>query len=286
MITRGVSHGAITVINAIPCGIGATVGVELRTKASFSVRGDRRTVSIVNDEREDDSMARICVKNTYEHFRVEEPKGWVLAIDSQIPISRGLKSSSSACNAIVSAAAGKIMKEHKKKGFENNEEGVLEMIRLGVRCAREANVTITGAFDDACGCHLGGLVITDNRNDMLIGRSEVDKHDVILLVPAEKIRKPSLSTEAFRNISEKVRELVNKVDDDWYSVLTANGSLVARAVGADNSIARRAMAMGALAAGVSGTGPAVSVVVKKNEGRSFLRDLEHEGYRAIITRTR
>lgn len=129
-------------------------------------------------------------------------------------------------------------------------------------------------------------MITDNRNDMLIGRSEVDKHDVILLVPAEKIRKPSLSTEAFRNISEKVRELVNKVDDDWYSVLTANGSLVARAVGADNSIARRAMAMGALAAGVSGTGPAVSVVVKKNEGRSFLRDLEHEGYRAIITRTR
>ncbi|MDR0335243.1 MAG: shikimate kinase [Methanomassiliicoccaceae archaeon] len=280
-----ISHGAITVINAIPCGIGATVGVELTTKAIFKVRGDRRTVDIINDTKENTEMARICVRNTYEHFRIEEPKGWSLEINSQIPISRGLKSSSSACNAIVSSVAGIISRDH-GKGFDATEESVLDMIRLGVRCAREANVTVTGAFDDACGCHLGGLVITDNRNDMLIGRSEVDIHDVILLVPDTKIRKPSLDVNAFRKMADASRELVNKVDNDWYSVLTANGELIARAAGINDSVAKRAISMGAKAAGVSGTGPAISVVVGKNEGRTFLKDLEHNGYEAIITRTR
>jgi shikimate kinase len=46
------------------------------------------------------------------------------------------------------------------------------------------------------------------------------------------------------------------------------------------------MAMGALAAGISGTGPAVSVVVGKGDGRSFIKDLEHDGYDVILTRTR
>ncbi|MDR0198629.1 MAG: shikimate kinase, partial [Methanomassiliicoccaceae archaeon] len=169
-----ISHGAITVINAIPCGIGATVGIELTTKAEFRIYGTQRNVSVINDPNENTEMARICVRNTFEHFRIEEPKGWSLRIDSKIPISRGLKSSSSACNAIVSAVAERISGDH-GKGFDRAEEGVLDMIRLGVRCARDANVTVTGAFDDACGCHLGGLVITDNKNDMLIGRSEVDK---------------------------------------------------------------------------------------------------------------
>jgi shikimate kinase len=279
------SHGAITVINAIPCGIGSTVGIELTTKAEFKIYGTQRNVNIVNERSENTEMAAICVRNAFEHFRIAEPKGWSLRIISEIPISRGLKSSSSACNAIVSAVAEKIFKEH-GKGFERTEEGVLEMIRLGVRCARDANVTVTGAFDDACGCHLGGLVITDNNNDMLIGRSEVDRHDVILLIPDAKIRKPSLDVNRFREIADDVRELVNIADNDWYSALTRNGALVARAVGVDDKIAKKAIQMGALAAGVSGTGPAISIVVGKNEGKKFLKDLGHEGYDAILTRTR
>ena len=286
MISRGMSHGAVTVINAIPCGIGATIGVDLRTKAEFSVRGETRNVNIVNDKNENTEMARICVKNAFEHFRAEEPKGWSLRIDSQIPISKGLKSSSSACNAIVHAVSNLISSEHKKKVFGGTEEEVLEMIRLGVKSARDANVTITGAFDDACGCHLGGLVITDNRNDMLIGRSEIDVHDVIILVPDAKIRKPSIDVRAFQNIADASRALVAMAEKDWYSALTENGELVAKALGIDDRVAKNAMRIGALAAGVSGTGPAISVIVKKNEGRTFLKDLYHHGYEAMITRTR
>ena len=278
------SHGAITVINAIPCGIGATVGIDLMTRSEFKVCGSERSVMIMNDPGEDTNMARICVKNTFRHFDIAEPEGWSLKVDSQIPVSRGLKSSSSACNSVISSVTEWISKEY-GKGFKGYD-GTIEMIRLGVRCAREANVTVTGSFDDACGCHLGGLVITDNKNDNIIMRKNIDEKDVILLVPDMKIRKPSLDRSRFHAFASRSAELAELAGKDWCAALTENGSLVADAIGINDEISEKAMKMGALGAGISGTGPAVSVVVGKGEGRSFLNDLEHNGYDAILTRTR
>ena len=104
----GRSHGAITVINAMPCGIGATIGVDLRTEATFVESGDGRTVTISNDASEDTTMARICIRRAYEMAGVEEPSDWTLRTESEIPVSRGLKSSSTACNAILRAVMSEI----------------------------------------------------------------------------------------------------------------------------------------------------------------------------------
>ena len=103
MTSLGSSHGSITVINAMPCGIGATIGVDLTTKAVFSETGGSRTVRIRSDESEDTGMASICVRKAYEYAGIPEPEDWMLETESQIPVSRGLKSSSSACNAILRA---------------------------------------------------------------------------------------------------------------------------------------------------------------------------------------
>jgi len=272
------SYGAVTVINAIPCGIGAAVGIDLRTKAEFNAGGSGRRVNIINDANESTEMARICVKNTFLHFRTEEPDGWELSVDSQIPISKGLKSSSSACNAVISSVADAISRDHTLDA--------LDIIRLGVRCAVEADVTLTGAFDDACGCHLGGFVMTDNEHNALMIRKKAEENDVILLFTDEKIRKPSIDKEKFYAVSGASRELVRIAEKDWYDALTKNGELVAGVMNIDDRIAKKAIKMGALAAGVSGTGPAISVIVGKGDGASFLRDLEAAGYSAIVTRTR
>jgi len=279
------SYGAITVINAIPCGIGAAVGIRLRTDAEFVVSGNERKVRIINDPDEDTKMAEICVRNTFNYFHIDEPKGWSLSVNSQIPISRGLKSSSSACNSIISATAEWIRDTYGKE-FGTGMNDVVEMIRLGVNCAKEANVTVTGAFDDACACHLGGFVMTDNHNDTIIKQTAVKGYDVILFVPEKKIRKSSLSKEELYKLSERMNEIIITAETDWIAALTENGKLIANALGIDDSIADAAMDIGALAAGVSGTGPAVSVVVKKGTGNSFLKDLDHEGYEFIITGTR
>ncbi|MDR0791561.1 MAG: hypothetical protein LBE47_03370, partial [Methanomassiliicoccaceae archaeon] len=130
------------------------------------------------------------------------------------------------------------------------------------------------------------LVITENTNNALLRHDDTEGNDVLLLIPEAKIRKPSLNAETFRAVSDKARDIIRTAEKNWYKALTENGRLVAGILGIDDSAASEAMRLGALAAGVSGTGPAISVVVGKGDGMSFMKDLNINGYSMIVTRTR
>lgn len=272
----GRSHGAITVINAMPCGIGATIGVDLWTKADFTTSGKGHVVTISNDVSEDDTMARICVRRAYEEAGVDEPVDWTLRTESEIPVSRGLKSSSTACNAILRAVMSEI-------GYEMDP---VELIRLGVTCAREAHVTVTGSFDDACGSGLGGLVMTDNRKDEIVSRRDIEDLDVVIHVPRFKIRKTGLPLDRLHEVAPGIQEAIDIAMDDPFKAMTMNGRIISSASDVDNSLAERAMSLGALGAGMSGSGPAVAIVVDKGNGRDFAEELGLEPAETIITRTR
>ena len=276
MTGRGSSHGSITVINAMPCGIGATIGAGLMTEAEFSVSGSGRTVRIGNDPGEDDTMARICVARAFAAAGMEEPENWNLATKSQIPVSRGLKSSSAACNAIIRAVFDEL-------SFEMDQE---DLIRLGVQCAREAKVTVTGSFDDACGCGLGGLVMTSNREDRILARKDVEDLDIIIHVPSFKIRKTGLPLDKLGEVAPEIRKVIDYAMDDPFRAMTENGRIISAASGVDNSVAKKAMSLGAMGAGMSGSGPAIAIVVPKGDGRSFAEDLGIPEKEFIFTETR
>jgi shikimate kinase len=261
LLGKGTSFGAITVINAMPCGIGSTIGITLRTNAVFNPTGQTKDVGISNDPSENKEMARICVSETYKRMGIEEPEGWLLNISSEIPISRGLKSSSSACNAIISSVLSS----------ERYDMDVVEKIRLGVNCARKAGVTITGSFDDACGCELGGLVMTDNRTDNILFHKDIEEYDVLIHSPRQKIRKKNVPLENLRMIASEIERLIDIAKEDPFAALTKNGMLIAIASDIDNSIASIAMENGALGAGVSGSGPAIAIVLEKGDSEDFIR---------------
>jgi shikimate kinase len=260
MIGKGISYGAITVINAMPCGIGSTIGISLRTDAVFTPTGETKDIGIMNDPSENKEMAKICVSETYKRMRIEEPKGWLLNISSDIPISRGLKSSSSACNAIISS----VMRA------ERFDMDVVERIKLGVDCARMAKVTVTGAFDDACGCELGGLVITDNRSDTILYRGDIGEYDVLIHAPKNKIKKTGLPLEGLKSISSEIEGLIETAKTDPFTAMTKNGRAIAKVSGIDDLIADIALENGALGAGVSGSGPAVAIVLEKGDAEDFI----------------
>jgi shikimate kinase len=77
------------------------------------------------------------------------------------------------CNAVIKA----VLDSH---SFDMD---IMDIIRLGVECAKEAKVTVTGSFDDACGCELGGLIFTENYSTTLIRRKRAEDYDVILCIP-------------------------------------------------------------------------------------------------------
>ncbi|MDH4122863.1 MAG: shikimate kinase [Thermoplasmata archaeon] len=253
------SRGAISILNAIPTGTGAAMGITLQTDAEVIVEEGESKIDVFLEEREENNLlARECIRGLFAQCKETIGKITVKT-KSTIPVSRGLKSSSAAANAITLAAA---------RAIDANINDI-DMIKLGVEAAKRAKVTVTGAFDDATACYFGGIAVTDNSEMKILNRSESPSHEirVIIHVPKWRIRKRGISQRTFsllRKEFEKAERLVRK--GDFFTALTLNGELVARSLDIDNSVAEAALRKGAIAAGISGTGPATAILTK---GKSF-----------------
>ena len=73
---------------------------------------------------------------------------------------------------------------------------------------------------------------------------------------------------------------------DPFAAMTMNGRIISEASGVDNSVAERALDMGALGAGMSGSGPAVAIVVAEGDGKRFAEDMGMTSEETILTVTR
>ena len=252
---RAVAYGAITVINAISCGLGAALGVELKTEAYVELtdRPGRIEGKILSDPEESTILIEKAVSKVLEYFGLQDEYGAYVETRSNIPIARGLKSSSVAANAIVLAVLDAL------------EEKIDDMtiLNLGVDAAIDAGVTITGAFDDASASYFGGLTITDNRRrEMLKHIRDIKQYPVLIHVPEGKIYTSRSDVRRMRIIAEEVRALHRMaLRGDYWQAMTLNGIIYSEILGFDVGMAIDALENGALAAGLSGTGPAVAAVV-------------------------
>ena len=269
---KGSSYGAVSVLNAIPCGIGSTIGIGLRTEAVFE---DSDDITIKSIDRPDMSsaLAETCVRRARESIGQNVKEGYHLEIRTDIPASMGLKSSSSVCNAVITAVLG---------AYGERMES-LDMIKLGVECAKECRVTITGAFDDACGCGLGGLVVTDNTKNELLLRKEIPEYDAVICIPETMIPKSKVPVERYRALRERYEKMVPDIEGGYLDVLTENGRFVEGIIGRTDGLSEKALKEGALAAGITGTGPATAIIARKGDGKRISDAL---GCRTMITRTR
>jgi shikimate kinase len=261
MIGRGMARSAGTVVNAIATGKGAAFGIDLRTEAEVELNDTGRVeVLIEGAEGESTRLVELCVRSVLVKYG-EEGRGASVITRSQIPISKGLKSSSAAANAVIKATLRAL----------DEDLHVLDAIRLGCHCAIEAGVSVTGAFDDACASMMGGLVITDNTNLELVDRERMDPSLVALIhTPHYQIRKGTLPMDRIRNISDLVEIayfLVQK--GEFATAMKLNGLAYASVLGVDPSVMHEALACGAVAAGMSGTGPATVILVQRDRAESL-----------------
>lgn len=266
----GESHGCISVLNGIVSGTGAVIGINLVTEAAFEEKGPEQFVRTIGAET-DDTLARICVARTLERIGRNPRIGYRLTIKSEIPPSRGLKSSSSVCNAVIKAVL-----DAYDVGMDT-----MDMIRLGVECAKEAGVTVTGSFDDACGCEFGGYVVTDNYGNRILRKEPFGKYDVILCSP--EYTKKKVPKEAYNAVAPEMEKIKMIAETDILGALTLNGKLIAGVTGESTEIIDKALELGASAAGISGTGPAVAVVCETGKGREIADKLPCF---TIVTETR
>lgn len=258
MIGEAVASGAVSVVSALATGKGAAIGVGLTAKAHVELRpGTTRITRIgMRGEVRDFRLVVACVKRVLNYFK-KNRFGALVRVQSNIPIARGLKSSSAVSNAVVLATANAL-------GQSLNP---LRAVSLGVDAAWQAGVTKTGAFDDAVASMLGGVAVTDNRKRQLIRRYGVpnaDRLGVLILVPPWKRFTGAIQV----NRSSFAREMSKIAFEEaergrWLTALTLNGIVQCAVYSMDLTPAIDAIRAGAMAAGLSGKGPATAAVSPK-----------------------
>jgi shikimate kinase len=281
------SHGAATIVNAIALGKGAAFGVDLWTRAEVKLTDEPVMIKgeIISDPTENTVLIEKTVARVFRHFGVEKRFGAGVKTWSNIPIARGLKSSSVAANAVASAAVAALGKKLDD----------LAIVKLGVEAAFDAKVTVTGAFDDACASYFGGAVVTDNLKRRVVKRSTLPQGLTVLFhVPPGKAYTGDSDVNRLTTVKPLVKIAYEEaLKGNFWAALTLNGLIYSSALRYDASVALDALAAGALAAGLCGKGPAVTAVVrdekvdsvraalKSHEGEVVQARLNHEKARVI-----
>jgi len=255
---RGVASacGSATVVNAIATGKGAAFGVELRVRANSELtkRPGEIVGRVADDPSESARLIEICARKVLEHFGLEQTYGARVQTRSMVPIAVGLSSSSAAANAAVLATFAALDKKPKPK----------LVLNLGIDAAFEADVTVTGAFDDAAASFFGSGVVTDNTKRCVLRRFKLDpKLAVLIYTPPMKFHTSRINMAKIKPLRRGVEVVHDQAArGNVFGALTLNGLLYSGALGYDPTIALDALAAGALAAGLTGTGPAVVAIAK------------------------
>jgi shikimate kinase len=266
------AHGAATIVNAIALGEGAAFGVDLWTRAEVNLTDEPMIIlgEITSDPAESTVLIEKTVSRVFRHFGVEQRFGARVSTSSNIPIARGLKSSSAAANAVALATVAALAEELDD----------LAAVNLGVDAAFDAMVTVTGAFDDACASYFGGAVVTDNVNRKLLQHFPLPEGlKVLFHVPAKKAYTGNTDVNRLATIKPMVKAAFEEAQKgNFWTALTMNGTLYTAALGYDNTVATDALTAGAVAAGLCGKGPAVTAVVSDDKIDAVKAALQrHEG---------
>lgn len=263
MKSTAVSCGASTIINAMATGKGAAFGIGLKTKAVVELNDSGEFTARIKDHPDESAkLIESCARKVIEHFGLKYGAG--IETESDIPVARGLKSSSTAANSVVLATADAILKAGDEIQFNDQL-----LINLGVDAAIEAGVTITGAFDDASASYFGGFVVTDNEKREVLRSGEMESSlKVLLFVPWKKTYTAEVDKDRTKILAREIEIAWDEaLKGNLHTAMTLNGILYSAIFRQDAEIALSAISAGAIAAGLSGKGPAVVALARNNSDR-------------------
>ena len=255
--TKATVHGAISLVNAIANQKGATLGIELQVEATVEATPGKGMII----ESENKTLSSRLINKTIEKIvskkDLDENK-ISIRLDSQIPTGYGLKSSSAISSAVALACA-KIFKPK----FTDQQ-----ILLAGVDASIESKVSITGAYDDACSCYYGGFNVTDNAKKKRIHFEKGPSNLIaVIFIPKNRKRGNIKNLKVLSPVFENAWELARK--SNYWEAMIINGLATASILNSDPKIITSLLEKGALGASVSGNGPAIAAITKKENESSI-----------------
>lgn len=263
------SPGSATIINAISTGCGSAFGIQLYVDAEVQLKSGNK-IKCTTDQKVSTRLMEICAKNVLDKLKINT--GVKIHTRSNLPVASGLSSSSAVSNAVTMALTHALREEYEINPEETglDDAGILNM---AVDSSLEAGVTITGAFDDASASYYGGISVTNNLKREIIKREKWEGQNILIYMPDKKSPTADADVARMKLLAPWVKLAFREVlDGDIYHALTLNGLLYCSALHFNPDIALDALEAGAIAAGLSGTGPSF-VAISNDKNLSKIEDV-------------
>ena len=257
VIGTGQAHGACSLLHAAGTGYGASIALDLPIIVKALDRPSKRQL-------EDSDGVLPAVVEAWVSNGLALPEGLEVndihwAVASKIPQNRGLKSS-----AALSVAGIKALCE-----ATNTDLSDFEIVSLSSQAQVNAGVSITGSIDDSWACLTKGWrLINANAEDIesgvVMSGPGPNPDDWIVLIAARDERKARPELENFAPLFQEFEKaLIALQQGELLNCLTINGRAVCSVTNdlQGRRIANDAFINGARASGVTGSGPAVVIII-------------------------
>ena len=266
VLGKGTAHGACSLLHAAPLGYGSAMALDLPIKVRLLDRPSKREVDdsdgVLNHLLDAWLAAGLPLPQGFERDDLH----W--GVNSKIPKKQGLKSSAAVCIAGLRALC--------QASGESLEPSA--MVRLAAETQLAAGVSLTGSIDDAWACMTPGWKLIDVQapieEGVLLEDDGLDPDEwvVLLVLRGERKEQPVIEdfaphVHAFQQALKALQEGKPLVAMTW----NGRGTVAALRDIEGRKMANDSFMNSARASGVSGSGPALVIVIPGTQSPTISR---------------
>jgi shikimate kinase len=252
MQVKATVNGAISIVNAISTWKGATLGISAKVEAIVSTSDGKGIHLELDNQNTSSRLVNKVVELAVPKKEIEKNK-INIHLKSEIPTGYGLKSSS-AISSVISLACHKL--------FKPNYTDTL-VLNAGIDASLATKVSMTGALDDAAACYFGGIQVTDNKSRKIIRSDKAPINIVaIIFVPKSRKRGNIKHLKTLESVFQRAWDFAR--NGEYWNAMTLNGYATSAVLNSDPKIISKLIESGAISASVSGNGPSIAALVKKD----------------------
>ena len=257
ILGSGEAHGACSLLHAAGTGYGSSIALDLPVAVRLLDKPSKRELK--DPDGLLDAVLGVWTENGYDLPNELKPEELHWAIASKIPPKQGLKSS-----AAVSIAALRSLCDATEIDLETHR-----LVELSAQAQFQAGVSLTGSIDDSWACSTKGWKLIDINSDtieegvIIQCRGPESSDWTVLIISRDKEKQP-VTLEDFQPFFNDFQQALSAIQEgDLLNSITWNGRAVSGVLqdGEGRRMANDAFVNGARAAGISGSGPAVIIII-------------------------